>query len=77
MAVTLTRNTLSPRAVFVSVQTYFERSIAYFDVPLPDPSSAASSDTLASPPACATLSALAPELNTTGPATVALAKRQL
>ena len=52
-----------------------DRSMPYLDVPLPKPSSAASSDTLVRPAACATLSAFAPELNTTGPAVDALAKR--
>lgn len=49
---------------------YLDKSTPYFDVPLPDPSSAASNDTLPSPAACATLSALAPELNTTAATTI-------
>ena len=39
---------------------YLDRSMPYLEVPLPKPSSAASSDTLVRPAACATLSAGTP-----------------
>lgn len=57
-------------------RTYLDRSTPYFDVTLPVPSSAARSEIGVKPAACATGGALAPELNTTSPATAPLAKRQ-
>ena len=57
-------------------RTYLDRSTPYFDVTLPVPSSAASSEIGVKPAACATGDALAPGLNTDGPATATLAKRQ-
>src|SRR5256885_11692624 len=57
--------------------TYFDRSRRYLDVPLPEPSSAATTEMLARPAACATGRALPPELNTTLADVATLVKRQL